>query len=258
MSDAEKVTSLIQIARTSLPHAERVAAQKLLNYDGEIYPRDGCAITLSVLLQEAGIDVEDTFQAIALGRVLEKRGWQVIPVGQQQAGDVGSTCGQVPVHGQDHIYLVLQALNQDEMVIADNQAQSPHFRWASGKGGKTPTTHFLRAGGAVDEEWQSSPGSWFSQYRGKYTWEDPNDAPGSNALGVPDSKQGIALPSRHTLGRYFIVVAPNGVELKLRQTDIGPSPSTGRKIDIASAAAEQFGYSPEDFPTGGIFKWRAA
>src|SRR5260221_685290 len=37
-------------------------------------------------------------------------------------------------------------------------------------------------------------GSWFSQYHGKYVWRDNEDAPNSNALGVPDSQQGIALP----------------------------------------------------------------
>jgi hypothetical protein len=31
------------------------------------------------------------------------------------------------------------------MVIADNQDTVPHFRYASGKGGKSPTRFFLRA-----------------------------------------------------------------------------------------------------------------
>jgi hypothetical protein len=31
------------------------------------------------------------------------------------------------------------------MVIADNQATEPHFRYASGQGGKSPTKFFLRA-----------------------------------------------------------------------------------------------------------------
>jgi hypothetical protein len=71
------------------------------------------------------------------------RGWTKISVGQQQAGDVGSTCGEVPHHGTDHIYLVLRTLNVDEMVVADNQEPTPHFRFASGNG-KSPTTYFLR------------------------------------------------------------------------------------------------------------------
>ena len=108
-----------------------------------------CAITLSVLLQNAGIAIPDTFMAIDLARLLEDdRHWQHIPVGQQQAGDIGSTCGAEPHYGIDHIYLVLRMVNNDEMVIADNQAHEPHFRYASGIGGKTPTRYFLRASAA--------------------------------------------------------------------------------------------------------------
>jgi hypothetical protein len=125
--------------------AQHVAAVRLLKYDGEIYPSDGCAITLSVLLQEAGIVVADTYRAFDLGNLLaDNRGWQFVPVGQQMPGDLGSTCGSAPHHGTDHIYLVLKLVNSDEMVVADNQAEAPHFRWASGKG-KSPTTFFLRA-----------------------------------------------------------------------------------------------------------------
>jgi hypothetical protein len=77
--------------------------------------------------------------------MLEKRGGTRIQLGQQKAGDIGSTCKAEPDHGSDHVYLVLRPLNDDEMVVADNQAIVPHMRYASGKGGKTPTTHFLRA-----------------------------------------------------------------------------------------------------------------
>jgi len=125
--------------------AQHMAAKRLLDFDGEIFPKDGCAITLSVLLQEAGIQIKDTYQAIALGNLLKGRKWQVVPIGSQKVGDVGSTCGPVAHHGQDHIYLVLNVLNSDEMVIADNQQTKPHFRFVSGKGGKTPTKFFLRA-----------------------------------------------------------------------------------------------------------------
>ena len=144
--DGQFVPTLVNIASDTnkLVAMQHVAARKLLDYDGEVYPSDGCAITLSVLLQSAGINVQDTFLAIELGRVLKSRNWQVIPVGEQRVGDVGSTCGTVPHHGRDHIYLVLKVLNSDEMVVADNQEASPHFRFASGKG-RTPTTFFLRA-----------------------------------------------------------------------------------------------------------------
>lgn len=129
----------------SFTDVQKRAAKKLLDYDGEIYPHDGCAITLSILLQNSGVNVSDTYQAIELTNELkDKRKWAKIPVGQQQAGDVGTTCGNLAKHGSDHIYLVLKRLNDDEMIIADNQAKEPHFRWASGEGGKTPTKYFLR------------------------------------------------------------------------------------------------------------------
>lgn len=127
-----------------LQGAQHAAARKLYQFDGETYPSDGCAITLSVILQEAGFPIPDTFQAIVLGNLLKSKGWEVVPVGQQKAGDVGSTCGPKAQHGVDHIYLVLKVLNTDEMVIADNQRTEAHFRWASGKGGKSPTRFFLR------------------------------------------------------------------------------------------------------------------
>jgi hypothetical protein len=147
MGDAQYIPGLIKLASDSsqLQAAQHVAAKRLLEYDGEKYPQDGCAITLSVLLQEAGLKVQDTYQALALGSLLKAdRGWEIIPVGDQKEGDIGSTCGTRAKHGSDHIYLVLKALNTDEMVIADNQESEPHFRFASGKG-KTPTKFFLRA-----------------------------------------------------------------------------------------------------------------
>ncbi len=146
--DKQRIDALVKLASDpkQLQSAEAVAARKLLDFDGEVFPSDGCAITLSVLLQNAGIALQDTFMAIDLGRLLERdRHWERIDIGQQQAGDVGSTCGTVPNHGTDHIYLVLRPVNNDEMIVADNQAREPHFRFASGQGGKTPTRYFLRA-----------------------------------------------------------------------------------------------------------------
>lgn len=98
-------------------------------------------------------------------------------------------------------------------------------------------------------------GSWYSQYQGRYSWVDTGDKPNSNSLGVPDDQQGIALPSSKTLGNWFWVTAPNGVQLKLQHTDIGPAAWTGRKIDISAVAAEHFGYSPDNFPTDELFTW---
>jgi hypothetical protein len=147
MSDGEQVPALIKLASdaSQLQDAQHVAAARLLAFDGEIFPSDGCAITLSVLFQDVGIAIPDTFQALALGNLLKGRGWTTIQLGDQKAGDVGSTCGTVPDHARDHIYLVLRPVNSDEMVVADNQEPQPHFRYASGQGGKTPTKFFLRA-----------------------------------------------------------------------------------------------------------------
>jgi hypothetical protein len=149
VADGGAVDKLVALGSdpNTLQAAEAIAAQRLLSFDGEVFPHDGCAITLSVLMQQAGIDVPDTFPAIELGQELVRRGWKRIPVGEQERGDVGSTCGPVAHHGTDHIYLVLRTVNDDEMVVADNQASSPHFRFASGQG-KSPTTFFLRATGA--------------------------------------------------------------------------------------------------------------
>jgi len=147
MSDMDCVQKLIAYASDAnrLQAAQRVAAAKLLAYDGEKYPSDGCAITLSTLLQDVGIDVPDIYRAIDLGIHLEtNRSWTRVDVGNQQAGDVGSTCGPQANHGSDHIYFVLQHMNADEMVIADNQEPVPHFRFVSGQG-RTPTKFFLRA-----------------------------------------------------------------------------------------------------------------
>ena len=150
MSDRDHIDDLIALAseKVNLLNIQRRAAKKLLDYDGEIYPHDGCAITLSLMLQDAGIKVKDTYQALALTNILKNdRNWTRVAVGEQKAGDIGTTCGETAKHGEDHIYLVLKPMNQDEMVIADNQDTHPHFRYASGKGGKTPTKYFLRAGG---------------------------------------------------------------------------------------------------------------
>lgn len=159
MSDGDRIATLIKLGSDSeqLQNSEHAAAKKLLAMDGEVYPSDGCAITQSCLLQAAGIAVPDTFLAISFGTLLEKRGWARIAVGQQRAGDIGSTCKAEPDHGNDHVYLVLRVVSDDEMVIADNQATAPHFRFASGKGGKTPTTHFLRAPPAMASASLSGP-----------------------------------------------------------------------------------------------------
>lgn len=100
-------------------------------------------------------------------------------------------------------------------------------------------------------------GSWYSWFAGKHEWKDTSDKPNSNALGIPDDQQGFAMYDRATLGTWRDIRAPNGVVLRLQQTDIGPHPRTGRTIDIAAIAAERFGYAPDNFPTDSIFEWSA-
>jgi hypothetical protein len=102
---------------------------------------------------------------------------------------------------------------------------------------------------------ESGRGSWYAQFNGKYNWVDTGDKPDSAALGVPDSAQGCAFYNRSTLGDWFVVTAPNGMSLRMPQTDIGPHPRTGRKIDISAHMAEAFGYTPRNFPTDGVFRW---
>lgn len=147
MGDKSRIEALLAIARdkAKLQAAQAIAAPRLLAYDGTVYPKDGCAITLSVLMQDAGIEIRDIFWALEITNELKARGWQMVPNGDRRPGDIGTTCVDVPMHGDDHVYLVLDNIDADEMVIADNQATEPHSRWISGKGGKTPTKYFLRA-----------------------------------------------------------------------------------------------------------------
>jgi hypothetical protein len=88
------------------------------------------------------------FGAGKLAQVIADRGWTRIAVGSQQSGDVGICFDNDPTPaGADHVYLVVGASGPDEMMIADNQRRTdaPHTRFASGRGGKTPTEYFLRA-----------------------------------------------------------------------------------------------------------------
>lgn len=102
----------------------------------------------------------------------------------------------------------------------------------------------------------SGKGSWYSQYRGKHEWVDTGDKPNSNALGVPDECQGISFLNVGAVGDWFEILAPNGVRSVEQRTDTGPAAWTGRLIDISAACAERIGYTPKNFPTDGVFKWR--
>ena len=102
-------------------------------------------------------------------------------------------------------------------------------------------------------------GSWYSQLL-PFGWFDPQDRPSSAAYQVggrpiPDSQQGIALPTRGGLGKWYNVTPPGSDRpFPMQQTDIGPDPRTGRGVDISAAGAHQMGYSPKNFPTDANFK----
>ena len=85
--------------------------------------------------------------AYLLGGKLNSRGWDHIQVGKQQPGDVGVCFDNKLPSGADHVYLVLQRIDDDKMMIVDNQRSSMHQRSAMGKDGKTATEYFLRAPG---------------------------------------------------------------------------------------------------------------
>ena len=145
IADAVHVAELIQQGSTAagLKAARTVAKAALPQY-----PTNGCAAHLSALLQQAGMDVPMTLGAGKLAQRIADRGWTRIDVGSQIAGDVGVCLDNDPTPaGADHIYLVINPLGADEMMIADNQrtTDAPHKRRASGADGKTPTEYFLRA-----------------------------------------------------------------------------------------------------------------
>jgi hypothetical protein len=150
--DKDQIPKLLEIAksREGLAEAQRIAAKALADAHEPPFPKNGCAATLSALLELSGINVKMTLGAGRLAHMLggqinsTGRRWDHIAVGDQQAGDVGVTFDEGGTPGADHIYLVVQRINGDEMLIADNQAKTTHRRFASGRG-KTPTEYFLRA-----------------------------------------------------------------------------------------------------------------
>jgi hypothetical protein len=142
--DAVRIPTLIQNGSTEAGiAAARVEAKPAVKG----YPKNGCAAHLSALLRQSSIDVPMTVGAGKLATAIEKRGWMRITVGDQQPGDVGVAYGNTDPPGADHIYLVIEAIDDDRMMIADNQntANAPHARSAHGRDGKTGTDYFLRA-----------------------------------------------------------------------------------------------------------------
>lgn len=143
-NDRASIPSLVQIgaSKEGLAKARATAMGWLPGY-----PHNGCAVHLCALLDEAGIEVRTTSYAGKIALQLEQRGWARIAVGHQMPGDVGVCVDRGPPDGADHVYLVIQTLADNEMLIADNQnsEDAPHKRFATAGHGKTPTDYFLRA-----------------------------------------------------------------------------------------------------------------
>jgi hypothetical protein len=154
--DTEHIPDLLWNAKSEerLAEAQEIAAQALKEV-GEEFPHNGCAATLSALLQLARINVLMTLGAGDLAELLEEgRHWDRIGVGEQQTGDVGVTDDTGGNPGPDHIYLVVTPIRKlvvpikkNEMVIVDNQASTMHCRSALGNPEEdhVKTDYFLRA-----------------------------------------------------------------------------------------------------------------
>jgi hypothetical protein len=102
-----------------------------------------------------------------------------------------------------------------------------------------------------------SPTNPGQQIAGKVSWfGGPNDSSdsGHTASGATTAEPGIAVYNRATLGGYWEVTDKrSGKSAVLKQTDLGPSPSTGRAIDVTYSAIPQFGYTQQNFPTDSEF-----
>ncbi len=78
--------------------------------------------------------------------------------------------------------------------------------------------------------------SWFG---GPCDAED-NDQPAS---GIPNTVPAIAVYDPSTLGRHYLVTAPNGRKAIMVHGDLGPSPDVHRAVDFNYSAAAYFGYA---------------
>jgi hypothetical protein len=91
-----------------------------------------------------------------------------------------------------------------------------------------------------------------SSLTGEVSWfggpHDPTSGP-TTASGAPVTQPGIAIYNEATLGGWWRVKFPNGKTADLQQTDIGPAPWTGRKVDVTYSALGSVGYTETDFPT---------
>lgn len=90
--------------------------------------------------------------------------------------------------------------------------------------------------------------------RGRTSWYGgPRDSQDNDRPALPGASNknpGIAVYNRRTLGGWWRVVFPNGRSLVLQQTDLGPAPWTGKKVDVNYTAVKAAGYTEGSYPTG--------
>jgi hypothetical protein len=147
--DADRIDSLLDLARDALAlgGAKQIAGS-IVNHS-PINQHNTCAATLSCLLDFAGIYVGIREEVIDLAPYLEhERNWARITIGSPMAnGDVGVYIG-AEMH---HIYTVIDATDQQNPMIADNQGTGAHRRPIAGgemagiANVASPTSYFLRA-----------------------------------------------------------------------------------------------------------------
>jgi hypothetical protein len=145
--DKDCIDTLIALGTdpSSIRRIQDLAAKEMQRAGLGYTLHNACAATLSEFLNVAGINVPITLGAGRLAsRIENDRGWIRKGVGEQRAGDVAVTFDRTNPSGADHIFLVVERIDADEMIIADNQAKTRHARFASGHG-KTPVEYFLRA-----------------------------------------------------------------------------------------------------------------
>jgi hypothetical protein len=145
--DKDHIPALVQLGTTK-QGVQKIQglAEKVMQQNGYGFTlHNACAATLSEFMNSSDVDVPITLGAGNLARRIKSRGWNQVNVGNQQAGDVAVAVNDV------HIFLVVQAIDKDAMIIADNQAPEPHPRKASGdpKLNHSPVAYLLRAEGAV-------------------------------------------------------------------------------------------------------------
>lgn len=180
--DKDCIPQLIALgsSKASIQHIQDLAAKEMQKAGLGYTLHNACAATLSEFLIASGIGVPVTLGAGNLAKRLKNdRQWTPIDVGKQQAGDVAVTKDLTAPAGADHIYLVVERIDADEMVIADNQDPGPHKRYASGHG-KTPVEYFLRAPGYA-------PGALFEALVGL---DYPDQDEDSNELPEPYQDNG--------------------------------------------------------------------